>query len=1223
MAARNTHALHDTLLGAQKGLLLRAVFGQVLTIYLKDKSEDTCEKVIGLVRELSSYIVANHPDSGFIAAFDPKLWGTWRKRDIPISIENISRFKKFTYDKGDVLIYVKAPSHKTAASIVDVVLPRLQELAEKIVPVKAGKRPDTRIMGGRYLDGITNPNDPVSLTEDILVGHSEKGALPGSCFGITQQFLFDWPGIATQAADTQDEMIGRNPDGAALPQHAVHSHVHRAFIRDANGDQRKLLRQALPFGSDQNHAGREAGIMFVGFCNDQQRLEDILANLIGNYPERPVDKLMTVVQGVSGSYWYVPAAVELGVASVSGPEDVYEDPHWQAVSPNPYLFYNSQDYLHRMAVGRYVAGDPPSPRLLSLISRAFSHWRDSWMKRQVFPRLPRLETLVPPADKEATMQAPVPVRKGLANEKTLAELLSRPDSYIARKNGLLRIHAKELIVGVIPDFTLGRGKEVVPYLSDDETMAAWLKAQLNEWSAMGHVVPDYERLVKTGLGSLIKDLQDRIASASDLATGTFYQSCIASLLGVQGYLRNWALIAEKTAIEAEASCPEDADNMRAVAARLLRLVDQPPKDFQDAVQLIYSFHCCLHLVGELTAFGRLDQILYPFLPGTDLDRAQDIIDCLWVKIGENAFVNRAFIHDYVNYGTTAVCGLGGNFPQGGGINQWVQQITVGGYVAKGGSPSGGANAVTMLCLKASRRIPVNAPTLSLRVYKGIGNEYLDEAAKCILSGGAQPILYNDDKLCKALRQSGSVVDDAWSRNYAADGCYEPMFAGASEFTFNNVAPLLALEQTINQGATYGQAGPEQLRGLKQTFRSKPATEIKDFEELKDIFLKQLEWLVVQCYNTMLEAYGNLANICPSPLLSVLIQGCVEKGRDLTNGGAKFHIIAPLCVGISNTIDSLYAIQKLVFDPATARVTLQELVKCLICDWGHNMVEPYENQLSGTADASERGLRYEELRKAALALPKWGSGDEEVNALGDWVVTNAVKLCVDAIRHPNATIRGHLDSIRKAHGDDFEFVVCPGIGTFEGYVGDGAPCGASADGRRSGMPIASDLSPVPAAQDLPPNPAFRNIYQSMESVKYDSIEVGMSNASPVDMNIPESFPLAKLREFVKNYAAGTVGGNLITLTCADLDTYRKAVEDPEKYNLLRVRMGGWTEFYATMFPAHQDQHQRRQYFTPWKSGQTGRTGAASLPVTAGDEQHKPCETAGSEPKVTLNVLEVRS
>ena len=33
-------------------------------------------------------------------------------------------------------------------------------------------------------------------------------------------------------------------------------------------------------------------------------------------------------------------------------------------------------------------------------------------------------------------------------------------------------------------------------------------------------------------------------------------------------------------------------------------------------------------------------------------------------------------------------------------------------------------------------------------------------------------------------------------------------------------------------------------------------------------------------------------------------------------------------------------------------------------------------------------------------------------------------------------------------------------------------------------------------------------------------------------------------------------------------------DPEKYDLLRARMGGWTKFFVTMFPARPAQHERR-------------------------------------------------
>lgn len=1187
----------EVLLSAQRGLLLKPTFGQIVVIRLQNHNDATRESIIGIIRDLSHNIVATYPDCGLVAAFAPALWAKWTRRSIPIQTNVLDSGSKVRNSGGDVLLYLKTPSHGVAEDLMKTIRSRLEGLVcgtKGIDAIIGGKRSDGRVLGGRYVDGITNPNDPISLAEDILIS---DGPYPGACFGLTQRFLFDWPSIAGLAPDTQDEMVGRNTEGAALSQHARLSHIHQAGnVRDANGDQRKILRQAMSFGTSQGHAAREEGLMFVGFCNEQERFENILKNLLGDRPDQPTDRLLQMVQGTGGSYWYVPAAAELGVPSVSGPGDVYEEEHWSVRSKNGYLFYNSQDYLHQMAGGNYAGGDPPSARLLSLLARTFNHWHDGWLHRQRFPRLPHLDTLLDSGEvQQLTVEGEgnIPMRKGLANCKTLADLLSSPTSKVARENSLLRIEAKELIVGVIPDFTLGRGKEVVPYLNEDETMAAWLKDELNEWSAMGHVVPDYEKLVTRGLGGLLDDLRARRGNKDVVKTqATFFNAAITSLEGVQGYLLNWATICDQTAQKSGTNI-EDVQNMQEVADRLRRLVKEPPSSFQDAVQLIFSFHCCLHLVGELTSFGRLDQILWPFWQreeGLTNEKAQDIMDCLWLKIGENAFVDRALIYDYVNYGTTSVCGVGGNFPQGGGINQWVQQITVGGYAAKDGDvPEGAANPVTMLCLRSARRIPVNAPTLSLRVYKGMPEALLDEASKSILSGGAQPILYNDDKLCEALFQSGlsgTTNGRAWSRNYAADGCYEPMFAGASDFSFNNVAPLLALEQTLNQGATYGAAGPESLRGQKETFRSPPGTEIKSFEQLQKIFLEQLKWLVVQCYNTMLQAYGNLATVCPSPLLSVLIDGCVERGRDHTDAGARFHIIAPLCVGVSNTIDSLFAIKKLVYDPETALTTLSELTRCLINDWGFNMIEPFQDQMLGPADAVEHGLRFQELRLTALALPKWGSGNNEVNALGDWLIENMVGLCVEAIRGPSPALRPVLDDLRKRYayqdgdGEEFQFVVTPGIGTFEGYVGDGAGCGASADGRRNGMPIASDLSPVPAPQDLkPPAPAFRNIYQAMKSVQGKSTEYGLSNASPVDMNIEESFPLAHLQKFVKAYAHGEVGGNLITLTCADLSTYEAASQDPEKYNLVRVRMGGWTEFYATMFPAHQDQHQRRQYFIP--------------------------------------------
>ena len=1164
--------------GAQRPLLMRPQFGQMITLTLRRHDSTGRDEALQLIREFAA-AAESVPHSGLVAAFRPELWGEWTQRDIYVSRTVLDGSPTLKDTGGDVFLYLKSRDPVDAAQLADRFLPRLQAMSSELDRVQAGKRSDGRVVAGRYPDGITNPSDPISLAEDVLMA----GEHPGAAFAFTQKFIFNWSALATMAPDAEDAMIGRHQGGAILPQAPEDCHVVRAHRYDGAGDNRKIMRQALSFGERPGHPDREEGLMFVGFCNEQPRLERILHRLMGDVPGKPVDRLMRVVTGVAGGYWYVPAAAELGVAHVAGVRSAEEEPHWRLRSDNGYMFYNAQDYLHQMSEGRYAPGDPPSPRLLSLLSRAFSRWNDGWLRRAPFPRLPHLADLTSPAEAHV-LTASVALRKGLANKKTLAELLSGAHSKIAHDAGLRRIHAKELLVGVMPDFTLGRGKEVVPYLSEDETVAAWLNGELNEWSAMGHVVPDYKTLVAHGLGGLLHQLREKLHGhdGQPSAHADFYQAAIWSLEGVQLYLSNWAALCDATA--ASAASADEAANMHEVAARLRRLELEPPADFHDGVQLILTFHCCLHLLGELTSLGRLDQILWPLLQRQPIEdaRAQEIIDCLWLKIGENAFVNRANITDYVTYGTTAVSGVGGNFPQGGGINQWVQQITVGGYIANDEpTPTSGVNPVTMLCLKAARRIPVNAPTLSLRVYKGMSQEVLDAAAASVLAGGAHPIFYQDDKLCKALYDSGGEdVTLAWSRDYAADGCYEPMLAGATEFAFANVQPMAALEQALNEGSTYGSAGPVYLRGLKQTFRSPPAAAITSFNALQEQFLRQLEWLIIQTYDGILRNYGNLAGVCPSPLLSVLIEGCVASGRDLTNAGARFHMIAPLCVGVANTIDSLYAIKKLVFDAdgGAAICTLPELVDCLINDWGFGLVEPYQNSLMGAAAANERAQRYKQWRSVALGLPKWGSGNADVDALGTWVVEHMVRLCVETIRKPHTALRPSLDKIAKGWGQ-IDFVITPGIGTFEGYVGDGLGCGATADGRRNSMPIASDLSPTPAPQDLPADPAFRNIYQALASYRSDAIEYGLSNASPVDMNIPENFPLDELAAFLRRYADGNTGSNLVTLTCADLNTYQAAARDPERYNLLRVRMGGWTEFYAVLFPAHQEQHQRRQYFTP--------------------------------------------
>ncbi|XXF80728.1 hypothetical protein P2318_13520 [Myxococcaceae bacterium GXIMD 01537] len=71
-----------------------------------------------------------------------------------------------------------------------------------------------------------------------------------------------------------------------------------------------------------------------------------------------------------------------------------------------------------------------------------------------------------------------------------------------------------------------------------------------------------------------------------------------------------------------------------------------------------------------------------------------------------------------------------------------------------------------------------------------------------------------------------------------------------------------------------------------------------------------------------------------------------------------------------------------------------------------------------------------------------------------------------------------------------------------------------------------------------------------------------------------------------------GSNILTITCANPETFERATQDPEKYDVLRVRMGGWSEFFVAMFPGHQAQHQRRPLSTPDAEGWRSRSPDAS-------------------------------
>ena len=63
--------------------------------------------------------------------------------------------------------------------------------------------------------------------------------------------------------------------------------------------------------------------------------------------------------------------------------------------------------------------------------------------------------------------------------------------------------------------------------------------------------------------------------------------------------------------------------------------------------------------------------------------------------------------------------------------------------------------------------------------------------------------------------------------------------------------------------------------------------------------------------------------------------------------------------------------------------------------------------------------------------------------------------------------------------------------------------------------------------------------------------------------------------------------MCTFTVANPETLAAAQRRPDEHNLLRVRMGGWTEFFITLFPDHQSQHRRRPLYVATRAREEHR------------------------------------
>jgi len=632
----------------------------------------------------------------------------------------------------------------------------------------------------------------------------------------------------------------------------------------------------------------------------------------------------------------------------------------------------------------------------------------------------------------------------------------------------------------------------------DEMRAIGKVAKINQTDhAQGHICPDTVRWLRYGPAGL-REIAKRTQAARPENRG-FYEGLIIVLEGASLFMRRYAELAREMAGNAES--PQE---LLEIARVCDKLAENPPETYREAVQASWFLYVILQMESNASSFspGRMDQYLYPFYKkdvesgAISEEDALEITECLFLKFNQIVYLRSS------------------------GSAKYFAGFPIGFNVAVGGQDANGANAendLSFLFLRAQEHLLLPQPNLSARVFEGSGEHFLTRCAQVIGKGSGMPQIFNDEAVVPALEKKGISEEDA--RNYAIVGCVELTTMGnnlgwSDAAMFNLVK---ALELALNDGKCT-------LTGRQMGAHTGTIEDFETYEDVLNALDKQVDFFferMIRCCEVVEKAH---AELLPSPFLSCVIDDCMERGIDVTAGGAHYNLSGIQAIQCANVADSLAALKTLVYDEKI--VGRRELHEALVAN--------FENA---------ELLRLRLLNKA----PKYGNDVEWVDAIAfDWAKKFADRLS----RYTNA--RGGPCQM--------------GLYTVSAHVPMGQNVGATPDGRKAKEPLADGgMSPVYGRDSHGPTAVLKSVARVKS-------EYG-SNGTLLNMKfLPSLFKNEiGVRKFVRLIKAFIRLKIIhVQFNVVNREDLIAAQKHPELYRSLTIRVAGYTAYFTELAPDLQQE-----------------------------------------------------
>jgi trans-4-hydroxy-L-proline dehydratase len=622
----------------------------------------------------------------------------------------------------------------------------------------------------------------------------------------------------------------------------------------------------------------------------------------------------------------------------------------------------------------------------------------------------------------------------------------------------------------------------------------------------GHLIPDYPQVLQRGWQAIQAEADAIAADGGQPAAKRDLARAISICAeGVRTFGERYAHEAERLA--SREADPARREELEQIAAICRTVPWEPARTFPEALQSLWLTHILLLIAesypGPGVSPGRIDQYLWPYYQA-DLeagrlsrDQAREWLQCLWIK--------HNYAYDYQGW-------VGTNQ----GINaSFGQLITLGGIDEQGRDAS---NDLTYLILDVIEEMNLLEPKPNVRLHTGTPNRLLDRVVDMVAGAQGSPFLLNfDEKSMAGLRWQGLPEADLW--DYAPVGCLENTLQGCdrSGTVDVNLNLAKAVELALHDGrdaASGEQIGP--LTGKAESLAT--------YDQFFSALQAQLMALLNQLIKTNNLADAGRARYEPTPYVSALVEGCLEKGVDVTAGGARHNYLTVEGVALATLADSVAAVKKLVYDERA--VPMAELLRAL--------------------DANFEG--YEALRQTLLQrAPKYGNDHDEADGIAREI---------SRFWTSEAFKRVAPETGKRYRG---------GYLSWNYWVSYAAKTAATPDGRKRGQFLSNGVCPVNGADRLGPTAVVK-------SVGHLDLETAPNGASHTMSFSPGLLRSAenrrKLAALLRAYARA--GGTCLQINVISPETLRAAQQDPDAYRNLLVRVTGYNAYFVMLGKEIQDE-----------------------------------------------------